>query len=302
MEIGRVIKVYGKYCWIEAQDKKIYKSLLRGKFRLMESEVTSPVVIGDIVDFEVKQGIATICQIHPRKNYIIRDDPFLKKSIITAANIDIFLPIYTLKEPYTPLIMLDKMLITAEAYSIPQIIIVNKIDILSSEEQKKLEEIEKIYKLAEYQMIKISALQKLNLDELRNAIEGKIAILMGASGVGKSTLINALCPSANVRTGPISPKYKWGQHTTTFSAIYKVNENTYIGDTAGLRIFKLSDIQKWELGHYFPEMRKVMNDCKFNNCTHTHEENCAVKKALELGHIHPKRYENYLKILTTETT
>jgi len=301
IRIGLVVKVHGKIYHVEDENGNVYEGYMRGKFRIMGLRDTSPVVVGDRVSFRVVNNTAYIIHLFERKNHIVREDSFLRRRVVTAANIDLFLPIYTLKEPYTPIIFLDKLLITAESYDIPSIILFNKIDIYNDEEMSKIKKIADIYERAGYKCLFISALKHIGIEELKDVMKNKISVFVGLSGCGKSTLTNALIPGLNLRTTPVSEKNKLGRHTTTYAALYKMDANTYIADTAGIRIFKISDIEKWELSHYYPEMRKFLGKCKFNNCTHTYEEGCAVIQALKNGEISPIRYENYLKILETET-
>ena len=275
---------------------------LKGKIRLDDRKTTNPVTVGDKVDVELENDIeGVISNIHPRKNYIIRKSINLSKQAhILASNLDQAVLIATLVEPRTSLGFIDRFLITAEAYSIPAILIFNKADNLGDELLALQNEIISIYEHAGYKCYVVSSLNQSDIEKIKPLFKGKTSLITGHSGVGKSTFINALQPSLNLRTGEISSAHSKGMHTTTFAELYTLDFGADIIDTPGIKELGLVEMKKEEVGHYFPEIRKYMNDCKFNNCLHVNEPKCAVREAYERGDISPERYESYLKILDGE--
>lgn len=262
---------------------------------------TNPIAVGDHVEFILQGDDGIITGILSRKNYIIRKSTNLShKTQIIAANIDQALLIATLHEPRTSTGFIDRFLVTAEAYSIPAQIIFNKTDIYDVAEMKLLDELIAIYEPLGYPCHKVSAQEKTNLEVIKQLLRDKVSLVSGHSGVGKSTLINAIEPGLQLKTGEISQVHLKGKHTTTFAEMFKLSDNGFIIDTPGIKEFGLVDFEPWELCHYFPEMRQLFNQCKFDNCTHMHEPGCEVKKNLEAGNISISRYSNYLNMLTGE--
>ena len=272
---------------------------LKGNFRMKGIKTTNPLAVGDKVEFEIGDGdnVGLINKIFPRYNHIIRKSTNLSKvSHIIAANIDLALLVVTIKEPITSVGFIDRFLVTSEAYHITAAIVFNKIDIYGEKEFAKLAGLEKIYRNAGYKTFRVSALTGENIDLLKAEMKEKVCLFSGVSGAGKSALVNAIDPTLNVKTGDISSYHLKGKHTTTFPEMHPLDNNSFIIDTPGIREFGLVEFRREEIAERFPEMRAVMHDCQFNNCTHIHEPRCAVKTAVEAGEIALSRYESYLKI------
>lgn len=301
MSRARVIKSTGSwYTLANLETGQLLESRLKGKIRLAGKRSTNPVVVGDIVEYETDgTGSSVITSIEERKNYIIRRSPNLsRESHVIAANIDHAFLVATLIMPTTNCEFIDRFLMTAEAYRIPAVIILNKSDLYRSPEMAvAVREFKDIYSSAGYEVILTSTVDNTGIDELRKRLKGKISLFSGNSGVGKSTLINSIDPSLGLRTGNISQSHFKGMHTTTFSEMFPLNEGGYIIDTPGIKGFGLVDIEKSEIARYFPELFRESANCTYYNCTHTHEPGCAVKEAVAEGHIHESRYISYLKLL-----
>ena len=280
---------------------------LRGNYRLRGNKQTNPVAVGDRVLFEMQDdGTGIIHEVQDRRNYIVRRATKLSKQThVIAANIDLLCIVATLGLPRTSTGFIDRLLVTAEAYHIPAAILFNKSDLLVDDELRALqEEMSALYRSVGYPVLEISALTGQGLDEVRTLIAGKTVLFSGHSGVGKSALLNALCPGLDLRTGDLSDWSLKGKHTTTFAEIHPVplltlNSKllTFLIDTPGIKEFGMVDFNAQELSHFFPEMRAVLHDCRFANCTHRHEPGCAVMQAVDDGRISPERYQNYLNIL-----
>ena len=284
--------------WYEVlRGKERLQCRIRGKLRLKGVRSTNPVVVGDMVRCERdEQGSYVIVGIEPRRNYIIRRASNLsKESHIIAANIDRAMLVVTLVEPVTALEFIDRFLVTCEAYKVPVTILLAKIDLLR-DNPDSVAEFHRIYEGAGYEVIDISATEGIGVERIKEMLSGKTTLLSGNSGVGKSTLIGAIDPTIDIRTGEISDSFHKGKHTTTFSTMYRTADG-FIIDTPGVKGFGLIDIDDKELWHYFPEMISRAGECKFFNCTHTHEPHCAVIEAVKREEIAFSRYESYLKIL-----
>ena len=284
--------------WYEVlHEGEVLSCRMRGKLRLRGVRSTNPVVVGDTVHCECgEDGEWVIVDIAPRHNYIIRRASNLsKESHIIASNIDRAMLVVTLVEPVTAVEFIDRFLVTCEAYKVPVTILLAKIDLLQ-ELPESIEQFHRIYEGAGYEVIDISATQGIGVERVKEMLAGKTTLLSGNSGVGKSTLIGAIDPTIDIRTGEISDSFHKGKHTTTFSTMYRVADG-YIIDTPGVKGFGLIDIDDKELWHYFPEMISRAGECKFFNCTHTHEPHCAVMEAVKREEIAFSRYESYLKIL-----
>lgn len=302
---GLVYKSTGS--WYNVKDDKgvTWQARLKGKLRIDEEiSSTNPIAVGDTIIFEaddenVRTGI--ISNIRPRENYIIRVSPHNKnQKHIIAANLDMALVVATIASPRTSMGFIDRFLITAEAYHIPAVIVLNKIDVLTKDKHKdQLEEYTQIYTDAGYKVFHIVALQPETVQPLMDELRSKTTLFSGHSGVGKSTLINQLIPDIGLRTQEVSDWSGKGQHTTTFAEMFDLPGGGRIIDTPGVKEFGLMNFEKEELAHYFPEMRKVMNDCKFNNCLHINEPGCAVKDALNDRRISVDRYASYMTIMDT---
>lgn len=303
--LGTIVKSTGS--WYKVQEVKtstLYECRIKGKIRLDGLKSTNPIAVGDNVNFELENdNTGVISEILARKNYIIRKSANLsKQSHIIAANIDRAYIVVTIKSPKTLLSFIDRFLVSAEAYSIPVTIIINKIDLYTEKDLHKLEEWENIYNSIGYQTIRLSAKEDINISLLKEEMEGKISAFAGNSGVGKSSLINAIAPGLHLKTKTVSQSHNKGQHTTTFAEMHKLENGGYIIDTPGIKAFGLLDFDVNELGHFFPEIFKASSNCQFNNCTHTHEPSCAVLHNVEQGKIHISRYENYLKMFDDENS
>ena len=295
--LGLVLKSTGSWYEVLADGVR-YQCRIRGKLRLKGVRSTNPVVVGDWVKFEAdEQGGYVISAIEPRHNYIIRRASNLsKESHIIAANIDQALLVVTLFSPETALEFVDRFLVTCEAYKVPVTILLAKID-LARQHPEAVEEFYSIYEKAGYKIVEVSATEGEGIETVRELLRGKTTLLSGNSGVGNSTLVAAVEQGLDIKTGEISQSHHKGKHTTTFSTMYPLAEGGYIIDTPGIKGFGLIDIDDAELAHYFPEMMRYLPDCRFYNCSHTHEPGCAVVEAVKSGEIAYPRYESYLKIM-----
>ncbi len=296
---GLVVKNTGSWYIVKMNDGTMANCKIKGNFRLKGIRTTNPVAVGDRVEVAVKDGASYIVNIEPRSNYIIRKASNLsKESQILAANIDQALLIVTLKEPITNTTFIDRFLATAEAYNVPVVVVVNKIDLLVDDEDREyLSAIKNLYETIGYKVIAMNALKGEGLNELKENLKGKVTLLSGNSGVGKSSIINLVLPGVNLKTGNVSESHHTGMHTTTFSEMYELPEGGCVIDTPGVKGFGTIDFEKAEVAHYFKEIFAVSSDCRYNNCTHTHEPGCAVLDAVEKHYISQSRYQSYLSIL-----
>ncbi len=296
---GLVIKNTGSWYHVKIDDGRIIESKIKGNFRLKGIKSTNPIAVGDIVEIDINnEGTAFITKIHDRKNYIVRKSSNLsKQSHILATNLDQALLIVTVNYPETSPVFIDRFLATAEAYRIPVKIIINKTDCYDEDDLSYMNGIINLYETIGYQCLPVSAVTGEGLDALKDCLKDNISLLSGNSGVGKSTLINAILPGLSLRTGQISDAHGTGMHTTTFSEMFPLPQGGYLIDTPGVRGFGTFDFKEEEVGHFFKEIFAISQDCKFNNCTHRHEPGCAVLKALENHYISESRYNSYLSIL-----
>lgn len=296
---GLVIKNTGSWYVVHTEDGDI-NCKVKGNFRIKGIRTTNPVAVGDHVDITVNpDGNAFITAIEPRDNYIIRKAINLsKESHIIAANIDQAFLVVTLAHPVTSTTFIDRFLATAEAYRVKTILLINKTDLLTEEEDKEyLEAVTYLYRSIGYEVMHVSGLTGEGIDKLRERISDKISLFSGNSGVGKSTIINDLLPGLGLRTAAISDIHDTGMHTTTFSGMFPVPGGGWIIDTPGIKGFGTIDFERGEIAHFFPDIFEISHDCRYNNCTHTHEPGCAVLKALDEHRIAQSRYNSYLSIL-----
>ncbi len=298
---GTVIKSTGSRYLVKSGDT-VYECVLKGKLRLEGRKTTNPIAVGDVVDFDLEDNDeAIIKHIHPRKNYIIRKSINLSKQAqILASNLDQAVLIATLVSPRTSLGFIDRFLITAEAYRIPAKLVFNKCDLLTVEMQQAQTEIIELYQSVGYECYEVSSYDIKQINELQRLFKDKTTLIAGHSGVGKSTFINALQPGLNLKTGEISSAHAKGMHTTTFAELHPLSFGGNIIDSPGIKELGLVEMKKEEVGHYFPEIRARMNDCKFNNCLHVNEPKCAIIHAVQNGNISEERYNSYLGILDGE--
>ena len=296
---GLVTKNTGSGYWVRLDNGKTLLCKVKGNFRLKGIRTTNPVAVGDFVEVdEVGQDVAYITKIEERKNYIIRKASNLsKESHILASNLSQTLLVVTIAHPQTNLVFIDRFLATAEAYRVPAILVFNKIDLYDAEEMELLDAVINLYQTIGYKCIKVSAVTGEGIGELRQELEGKTTLLSGNSGVGKSSIINSIIPNANLRTGDISSSHGTGMHTTTFSEMFDLSTTGAVIDTPGIKGFGTIDFKEAEVSHYFPEIFRASENCRFNNCTHRNEPGCAVLKALEEQTISQSRYASYLSIL-----
>ena len=300
-EKGKVLKSTGKWYIVELNDGSIVNCRIRGKMRLDGLKTTNPVSVGDIVilsEKEDEEGNRVIDDFEPRANYIVRKSTNLSKQMqIIAANIDRAYLLVTTHSPDTHLAFIDRFLVSAESFRIPTTLLFNKIDQYSEDELEYIDALMFMYENIGYPCHKISATNKDNVEFLKEDIKGKQVVISGHSGVGKSTLVNAIDSKMHIKTGAISEAHLQGKHTTTFAEMHKLSTGGYIIDTPGIRAFGIVDLDKSVYSHYFPEMRKMMNQCKFNNCLHLNEPKCAVKEALERGDLDESRYMTYVQLM-----
>lgn len=296
---GLVVKNTGSWYTVKTDDGKTVESKIKGNFRLKGIRSTNPVAVGDRVEIiRNQEGTAFITNIQERRNYIIRKSQNLsKQSHIIAANIDQAFLVVTINHPQTSTTFIDRFLASAEAYGVPVIIIFNKTDLLTPEERHYLELMMTLYDTVGYRCEAISAERGDGVANLLEFLKDKTTLLSGNSGVGKSTLINSILPGVNLRTAEISDSHNTGMHTTTFSEMLELPVGGYIIDTPGIKGFGTFDMKPEEITSYFKEIFQFSKDCRFNNCTHTHEPGCAVQKAVEEHYIAPSRYQSYLSML-----
>lgn len=302
MKKGLVIKNTGSWYLVRTEDGQNIECKVKGNFRLKGIRSTNPVSVGDWVYIvENNEGTAFISEIEDRKNYIIRRSSNLsKQSHIIAANVDLCFLIVTISHPVTSTTFIDRFLASAEAYRVPVNLIFNKIDTCSQDDLEYMDALINLYDHIGYPSIKISALHKEGIEVLQEKLKGKVTLLSGHSGVGKSTLINALIPDVNVKTGAISDYHGKGMHTTTFSEMIELPQGGFIIDTPGIKGFGSVGMEKEEIFHYFPDIFKFSKDCRFNNCIHINEPDCAVREAVEKHYISESRYKSYLNIMEEE--
>jgi len=296
---GVIIRSTGSWYSVRSEGD-VFECRIRGKFRLTDIKTTNPLAVGDVVHFEFdeKDQTGVINKIEERQNYIIRKSINLSKQAhIIAANIDTAFLLATLADPETNIIFIDRFLVSAQAYKIPTIIVFNKYDLYSESQIAYMHELFSLYEKIGYPCIAVSAATGYNLEALKQLMHKKVSVFSGNSGVGKSTLINALEPGLNLKTGIISDAHSKGKHTTTFAEMHQLSFGAEIIDTPGIKGLGVVDMEEVNISIYFPEMLKTLSDCKYYNCTHTHEPTCAVKSQVESGLIAPSRYASYLSIL-----
>jgi ribosome biogenesis GTPase len=299
---GVVLKSTGSWYQIRSfESGELFNCRIKGKFRVAGIKSTNPIAVGDVVHFHLEdhqEGQGVISTIQDRKNYIVRKSVNLSKQVhIIASNMDQALLVTTLAQPMTSTGFMDRFLSTAEAYSIPTIVVFNKVDLYGEEEMMELEYREAVYNAIGYKVIKTSTMEGIGLEKIKEELKNKTTLLSGHSGVGKSTLVNAIEPQLDLRTGAVSLTHRKGQHTTTFAEMHPLKMGGDVIDTPGIKGFGMVNMKKEEISHFFPEIFALSKQCKFHNCMHLNEPQCAVKEALAANKIAPTRYESYLNQL-----
>ncbi len=302
---GIVYKSTGSWYWVKSNDGFLHQCRIKGKFRIKGIKSTNPIAVGDKVEFDLeKKGdeeIGVIKTILDRDNFIVRKSVNLSKQThIIASNIDQVFLLITINNPPTFTAFIDRFLVSTRAYRIDTILVFNKIDSYKIEERAEVLYIKDIYEAIGYRCVEVSATENKNVDKIKKMMTGKTSMFVGHSGVGKTTLVNAIEPSLNLKTKEISDLHNQGKHTTTFAEMFDLSFDAKIIDTPGIKGFGVVDIDKYELGDYFPEFFELKKDCKFNNCLHLKEPKCAVKEALEEEKVSWSRYRSYLQILEGE--
>ena len=303
--LGIVYKSTGSWYTVKTEAGEFYECRIKGKFRIQGIKSTNPVAVGDVVEFELEElgdaEVGTISRIAERRNYIIRKSVNLSKQThIIASNLDVVFLLITLNNPTTHSIFIDRFLVTAKAYDIPAVLLFNKIDTYSDDELVEVKFLASLYREIGYTCIGISAKTGKNVDKVKELMKGKTSMFAGHSGAGKSTLVNAIAPELDLRTATISSQHAQGQHTTTFAEMFDMKFGARIIDTPGIKGFGIVDMESDEIGDYFPELFRLKEGCKFNNCLHLDEPKCAVKMALEEDKISWSRYRSYVQMVTGE--
>lgn len=296
---GLVVKNTGSWYQVKTNEGELIECKIKGSFRMMEIRSTNPIAVGDWVEFNMNtDGTAMIHTIAERRNYIVRRSSNLsKQSHILASNLDLVALVVTINYPETSLVFIDRFLATAEAYRVPACLVFNKTDIYSEKELTELSELENLYNSLGYPVFKVSAKKSENIESLLTFLSGKTTLFSGNSGVGKSTLINAIAPQSLAKTGEISSYHNKGMHTTTFSEMFELLSGGHLIDTPGIKGFGTIDMEEAEIGHYFKEIFQASSNCRFTNCTHVHEPGCEVQERVKNQQISPSRYQSYLSVL-----
>lgn len=298
-EQGTVIRSSGSVYGVRAMDGKLFDCRVKGNFRLKGIRSTNPVAVGDHVRFDVRDdGTAYIVEILERKNCIVRKASNLsKQSHVLAANLDVCFLVVTVNHPVTATTFIDRFLAGAEAYRVPVVIVFNKTDLYDDADCEELEYLTALYESIGYRCLRTSVSKQEGIDALKDEMRGRISLLAGNSGVGKSSLVNSVAPQISARVGEISKTHDTGMHTTTYTEMFEIMPDSYIVDTPGIKGFGTYDMEVEEISHYFVEFFALSKECRYGNCTHTHEPGCAVLEALEGGRIAPSRYQSYLSML-----
>ncbi|MBN2681037.1 MAG: ribosome small subunit-dependent GTPase A [Bacteroidales bacterium] len=303
MKKGKVIKSTGSWYTVLDENGNSFNCTIRGKFRIDGIKATNPVTVGDEVEIQELKGETNhvIVKIFERRNYIIRKSSNLSKQYhLIASNIDQALLFVTIGFPETTTMFIDRFLLTAEAYRIPVILVFNKVDLYNEQLMQEIDYLIAVYEKIGYKCIKTSATKKTGIEELKEILTNKSTVFSGHSGVGKSSVLNTVDPSLNLKTSQISLSHLKGKHTTTFAEMFPLSFGGFITDTPGIKGFGLIEINREEIFHFFPEIFRISENCKFNNCLHINEPECAVRKAVESGEISDFRYYNYLSLATNE--
>ncbi len=301
MEQGLVMRSTGSWYDVRDQDGHLWQCRLKGKFKIKDLKVTNPIAVGDHVLFEVEaktENTGIILDILPRENYLVRQSVHkTAHAHLLAANVDQAILVVTLFFPRTSLGFIDRFLVTAESFRIPAVLVFNKQDLLSDDMLDFQQELMELYESLGYRCLATTAVTSEGLDAVQNLLEGKVSVLSGHSGVGKSSLINAITPDLDLRTKAVSTFANKGVHTTTFAEMFELGPDTYLVDSPGIKELGLSDTEPSEISHYFPEMRELLNQCRYHNCLHINEPGCAVKEAIQEGTIAMSRYDSYLSMV-----
>jgi ribosome biogenesis GTPase / thiamine phosphate phosphatase len=300
---ARILKSTGSWYKIETEEGRIAEARARGNLRLEGFKSTNPIAVGDWVDYseEGESGNCLITRIHERKNYIVRKSINLSKQIhVLAANVDYMLLFVTPGNPRTPYGFIDRILATAEAYHIESLLIFNKLDCWTDDEMELAAEMMAVYEPAGYTCFAVNSTKRSTLQPVLDKMANSVCMLIGHSGTGKSTFVKTINPELDIKVAELSQVHKKGRHTTTFAEMHHLTKNTWVIDTPGLREFGVARMKKAELSHFFPEMRALLNTCKFNNCIHVNEPGCRILQEVENGNIAETRYRSYLSMLESE--